>query len=658
MNAPPGLLAAALLFWGHQTGLFVLALPCAALLEAWRLTDRRFELARLDYSRLSDASAVLFFGMAVYLYATHPANTAFMGLSSWLPLAFVPLLAAQLYSAKGRVDVRALFVFMRNQPAEPAWLADISYPYLILCVLAAGAANNRTALFYPEMSLVVGWAMWRARPAGSSAAAWVGLLALACALGYEGHLRLARLQTSVETAAVRLIFGAPKGGIDPDESVTSLGHIGRLKESDRIVLRLTPAPGREAPRLLRAASYNAYRARRWLAWDAAFAPAREAAGAWSFGPATPGASKVSIAAFVEEGSGLLPLPPGTALVKELSAGTLSRSRLGAVKLDQGPALAVYDAEFSASAPLDGPPDRRDLEVPPGEAPLLAGIVKELGLSPRRPRQALAALQDHFDRNFRYSLYREGPDPGVNALEEFLLKTRAGHCEYFATATVLLLRAAGIPARYAAGFSVQEYSRLERAWIVRDRHAHAWALAYVDGAWAELDTTPASWASIEAGRPRWFGALRDACAWASFRVSRWRGARGAGGAGKLWLWLLAAPLGLLVWKWLAEIKAVATRVRAAASSIRPRGPGGDWPWYAVERRLAAEGYPRHPWESWPAWLDRVASTPGSAVDAGTLRPLLELHGRARFDPAGLAAEQGRVLGRGVDAWLRARAGARR
>ena len=39
--------------------------------------------------------------------------------------------------------------------------------------------------------------------------------------------------------------------------------------------------------------------------------------------------------------------------------------------------------------------------------------------------------------------------------EFLLKTRAGHCEHFATATTMLLRAAGVPTRYAVGYSVQE-----------------------------------------------------------------------------------------------------------------------------------------------------------------------------------------------------------
>ena len=77
----------------------------------------------------------------------------------------------------------------------------------------------------------------------------------------------------------------------------------------------------------------------------------------------------------------------------------------------------------------------------------------------------------------------------SALSHFLLQSRAGHCEYFATATVLLLRAAGIPARYCRGYAVQEFSKLENRFIVRDRHAHAWTLAYVDGIWTNFDTTP-------------------------------------------------------------------------------------------------------------------------------------------------------------------------
>ena len=80
-----------------------------------------------------------------------------------------------------------------------------------------------------------------------------------------------------------------------------------------------------------------------------------------------------------------------------------------------------------------------------------------------------------------------------------MRSRAGHCEYFATATVLLLREAGIPARYATGFSVQDFSRMENRSVVRERHAHAWVLAFVNGAWRDLDTTPSNWGELGKSR---------------------------------------------------------------------------------------------------------------------------------------------------------------
>src|SRR5262249_60581555 len=103
---------------------------------------------------------------------------------------------------------------------------------------------------------------------------------------------------------------------------------------------------------------------------------------------------------------------------------------------------------------------------------------------------------YFRRNFRYSTWKGERPRRESAVEDFLVSSRSGHCEYFATATTLLLRAAGVPARYAVGYSVQEWSRLEQRYIVRARHAHSLTLAYVDGAWRDVDTTPAGWADSE------------------------------------------------------------------------------------------------------------------------------------------------------------------
>ena len=74
---------------------------------------------------------------------------------------------------------------------------------------------------------------------------------------------------------------------------------------------------------------------------------------------------------------------------------------------------------------------------------------------------------------------------------FLTQSRQGYCVHFASSAVLLLRAAGIPARYVSGYSVEG---LAGQWnIVSEDEAHAWVEYYTDGAgWLPLDPTPSDW----------------------------------------------------------------------------------------------------------------------------------------------------------------------
>lgn len=76
------------------------------------------------------------------------------------------------------------------------------------------------------------------------------------------------------------------------------------------------------------------------------------------------------------------------------------------------------------------------------------------------------------------------------LAYFLFVKRAGNCEYFASAMVVMLRTLGIPARYATGFLAGEYNDLARDYIVRASDAHSWVEAYFPGyGWITFDPTP-------------------------------------------------------------------------------------------------------------------------------------------------------------------------
>ncbi|HST24062.1 MAG TPA: DUF3488 and transglutaminase-like domain-containing protein [Blastocatellia bacterium] len=77
------------------------------------------------------------------------------------------------------------------------------------------------------------------------------------------------------------------------------------------------------------------------------------------------------------------------------------------------------------------------------------------------------------------------------LAEFLFDVREGHCEYFATAMVVMLRTLKIPARIVNGFQMGEYNDINRLFIVRESDAHSWVEVYFPrtNSWIEFDPTP-------------------------------------------------------------------------------------------------------------------------------------------------------------------------
>jgi len=104
------------------------------------------------------------------------------------------------------------------------------------------------------------------------------------------------------------------------------------------------------------------------------------------------------------------------------------------------------------------------------------------------REKAFNILNHF-RDFGYTLEMKN-DPDKTALEYFLFDRKEGHCEYFASAMVILLRAAGVPARLVNGFVGAEWHDWGNYLIVRQSHAHSWVEAYLPGVgWAVFDPTP-------------------------------------------------------------------------------------------------------------------------------------------------------------------------
>jgi protein-glutamine gamma-glutamyltransferase len=286
-------------------------------------------------------------------------------------------------------------------------------------------------------------------------------------------------------------------------------------------------------------------------------------------------------------------------------------------------------------------------MPAEEGGLIARIAEELQLGAMEPEEAVRAVTAFFANHFGYTTYQSQEHrPGQNrtALERFLTTARSGHCEHFATATVLLLRQAGIPARYAVGYSVQEGNG--RKFVVRDRHAHAWTLAYLDGAWRDIDTTPASWSEIEQQGASWREAFADfrSRLWFEFQRFRWDKA-----STQLLIWL---PVPLLLWfggrlYWKRSWRRANATGRAG---LDPRAtPGWDSDFFKIERKLRARGFDREPGETTRQWVQRLE--PQLNGSSANLRELLALHYQYRFDPMGLTASHRQALHEKAVAWLK-------
>lgn len=104
------------------------------------------------------------------------------------------------------------------------------------------------------------------------------------------------------------------------------------------------------------------------------------------------------------------------------------------------------------------------------------------------RDKITAVKRHF------ASYRYGTDITVPAMMDpvtyFLLHKPPAHCEFFASATAILLRMAGVPCRYVTGYAGAEYNTFGKYWVVRQRDAHAWVEAYLQGeGWVIVDSTP-------------------------------------------------------------------------------------------------------------------------------------------------------------------------
>lgn len=684
-TGPPRLLLGiAFLYWGAVVGHPLVGLLCAFLVEARWWVDLRWEFGEAGFSRAWRLSLLLMMLIGLALWLLGESVLGLFDLLIWLPVLYLPVLLAQQYSVEGCMPLNTFsYVAKRKMQFDRAagrevkpLLVHVGYGYFCLILIGAGLGRPSLAVSFVAAVVLGAIALWFASPLGRQRpVSWLLAMSVALVVSLGGVVGVKGMFDFLQDGNLGLAAGDRIG----DEAHTAIGMIGEIKQSHRIRWRVRTGEPVES-RLFKTAGFNRY-----------------GNGVWSHRPPPPftfrdedyeemvtaggvEGDELERFAFVREDlleqrdwpssymvrgavhpsrPTPIPLASGAGVLSGVEADLVSFNSLGTVRVEN-PDRGVVDFTVSedrsaGSAAYEDPPYQIfDLHVPPSEMPGLQRVCDSLGLAELEDEKKIAALRQFFAEKFEYSLILNNETLGGSGSEEaitgFLEVSRVGHCEYFGTAGALLLRQAGVPARYCEGFGAQEWDGERREWVLRGIHAHAWCRAYIGGRperqvgedgvvgtvwtggrWVDVDLTPPGWLGLEqqgAGTPvlvhliDWWQRLRE-----DFLIWRTRPANRA----LVRMVIIVVGVLLLVyvvrrlWKHRRRGGGPAAAVAGGAEALVT-------PLHGLERSAGAVLGPRSPGESLTRWLlglDRFL--PGQEQE---LRRAVALHWKARFDPLGV------------------------
>lgn len=151
------------------------------------------------------------------------------------------------------------------------------------------------------------------------------------------------------------------------------------------------------------------------------------------------------------------------------------------------------SKTSTLATLD-PSFNRFLQLPNTLPPRVVNLAKEITHDKASVYDQIKAVESYFSSHgFRYDKKEVAiPAEGQDYVDQFLFDTKVGYCDNFSTSMVVLLRSAGIPARWVKGFAPGKPGQITdglQEYQITNDNAHSWVEAYVPGTgWMEFEPT--------------------------------------------------------------------------------------------------------------------------------------------------------------------------
>ena len=654
MTPPPFFLGTVLLFWGWQVQTLAVAVCLAGIIESPQLVKTRFEFTAKDFNKFVDISIVLL-AATVVTALTIDIHKALATLLKWLPLVLFPMVAAQEYASGKQIDTRSFFLATRRRLRQPVYETgkiNISYLFSFASILASASANRTELSFFYGLSFFSAWALWQTRPKRYRISVWLLFLVIIPVSGFI--FQHAIKETGIKVSRWAMQRFAAYYSTDPFKSHTAIGDIGELKFFNTIALRISLEPlSSTDPFLLHRATYNRFSRNSWLS-SAPFTRLEPQNNQtfWQINPKVPAQGShpavhknfetdpltrtMTIYSRPVRNKSVLSLPAGTLSIGQMEAGLCEKNKFQTVRAEDLPGLIISRVSYSDAVSFDALPQSSDLSVPENVQPGILKFTQLLNLKNRTEPEILSIVKSHFSDHFTYSLDLKGKGEYKTALENFLFHTRSGHCEFYATATALILRQAGIPTRYATGFIAHEYSPISRQIIVRNRDAHAWTKVFINGRWEDFDTTPSSFLEYDAriAPPFW---LTDIFSYIGFNLSRLRHETGKD-LFETYGILLLLPLGVILF---FRLRKAGQIKRLRPDRTVKKGPVTDIETDAVlelEAALAKAGHARQPSETRLNWAKRISPHLNVSLPASELFQVITLYNFHRFSREKLTPEQ--------------------
>jgi len=153
-------------------------------------------------------------------------------------------------------------------------------------------------------------------------------------------------------------------------------------------------------------------------------------------------------------------------------------------------LPVYTVEGLQAAGTEYPEWilERYLQLPDSTPQRVRTLARDLTATQPTPYDRAIAIESYL-REFPYTLDVPPPTGQPDIADYFLFELQKGYCDYYATAMVVLARAAGLPARMVVGYATGRYDVGNGRYVVTEADAHAWVEVYFPGyGWIEFEPT--------------------------------------------------------------------------------------------------------------------------------------------------------------------------